>query len=548
MKFGLLKNYKVLLLVVLVVLSIAAIGPNFNPRGVIVTAKDRNSTAPVNVNDVILSIDGEPATPELLEQPYSGLIQIVTGKKTEFFQANGTLGVSGKAVPGSNLRFGLDIEGGIRTVLTLEKSDNLTLDQTVSTLQTRINLYGLREANLRPAISDGQAFVEISIAGGTRDEITALLERQGKFETRVQLLPKIVDGAASLDFDKPYTIAVSNDSIAAEGKVVRLGETLTLGTVPLTFNGIIGSSLNLSALTFSGEEVVIVYADPQHAGIQPQPGGGYRWFFTVQLTQEAAQRFSYITKNLDRIFTPGAGESYLSSQIELYLDGELVDSLNIVSSLQGQVIQEPSVTGFGRTSQEAQLSQKRLQTILRSGSLPTKVEVVQMEVVSPRLGQAFLSNIVLTIVAALAAVSVIVSLRYRKLKLIAPIIVTSFSEVMIIFGASVAIGWTIDLASIAAIIAIIGTGIDAQIILIDQALRGDLAHQMSVSERIKRAFFVIVGSGGTVIAAMLPLMVLGLGFLRGFAITTMVGVLIGIFITRPAFGELVKKIVPQAEL
>ena len=38
-------------------------------------------------------------------------------------------------------------------------------------------------------------------------------------------------------------------------------------------------------------------------------------------------------------------------------------------------------------------------------------------------------------------------------------------------------------------------------------------------------------------------MVLGLGLLRGFAIVTIVGVLIGIFVTRPAFGEVVKKIV-----
>ena len=42
---------------------------------------------------------------------------------------------------------------------------------------------------------------------------------------------------------------------------------------------------------------------------------------------------------------------------------------------------------------------------------------------------------------------------------------------------------------------------------------------------------------------MLPLTVLGLGVLRGFAITTILGVLIGIFITRPAFGEIIKKIV-----
>ena len=53
---------------------------------------------------------------------------------------------------------------------------------------------------------------------------------------------------------------------------------------------------------------------------------------------------------------------------------------------------------------------------------------------------------------------------------------------------------------------------------------------------------MIFASGGTVIAAMIPLLGIGLGVLRGFAITTIFGVLVGIIITRPAFGEMIKKI------
>jgi preprotein translocase subunit SecD len=134
-----------------------------------------------------------------------------------------------------------------------------------------------------------------------------------------------------------------------------------------------------------------------------------------------------------------------------------------------------------------------------------------------------------------------VTLRYRKLKIIVPMIITSMSEVLILFGASVAIGWTIDLASVAGILAIVGTGVDAQIILIDQTLRGG-SEQLTMKERIKRALFMIFGAGGTAIGAMLPLMILGFGLLRGFALTTIVGVILGIFIIRPAFGEIIKLI------
>jgi preprotein translocase subunit SecD len=87
----------------------------------------------------------------------------------------------------------------------------------------------------------------------------------------------------------------------------------------------------------------------------------------------------------------------------------------------------------------------------------------------------------------------------------------------------------------------VGTGVDSQIIIIDQAVRREKLETMR--EKLRDAFFIIFGAAGTVIAAMLPLMVIGFGALRGFAITTMIGVLVGILITRPAFGAIVEKIV-----
>ena len=39
---------------------------------------------------------------------------------------------------------------------------------------------------------------------------------------------------------------------------------------------------------------------------------------------------------------------------------------------------------------------------------------------------------------------------------------------------------------------------------------------------------------------MIPLMFLGIGLIRGFAITTIVGVLIGILVTRPAYARIIE--------
>lgn len=530
------KNWKVLLLIFLVVISIIVIAPNFSPTGVTVTYKSKNSTIPISQGDVVYSINDKTTAPEDLTKNYTGILKIQTNKGEKLVKVNGSLGLEGKYTPSSRLIFGLDIEGGVRAVIKPQSDDNVSLDQIISTLQTRINLYGLREANFRSIKSEGQGFIEIIMAGGNRDELKELLERQGKFEAKIDFIIK--DGK-QIEFEKKYNVSISENSVKIGDSIIEVNKTIIIDKIPVKLLSISNNSANISTTVFTGEDIVLVYFDPQRSGVSLEQGF-YRWFFQVRLSEKGAQNFAYVTKNLDRVFVPGT-EGQLSSPIQLYLDDELIDSLSISASLKGQVIQEPSVTGSGSDPQTATKSQRRLQTILKSGSLPTKIEIAQLEVISPKLGSAFLSNILIAILSAVIAVSVIVAIRYRKKNVVVPMILTSMSEVIIIFGASVVIGWTIDIASIAAIIAIIGTGIDAQIIMVDQTLReGDKT--ITAKERIKRALFIILGAGGTVIGAMLPLTVLGLGVLRGFAITTIIGVLIGIFIARPAFGEIIKNL------
>jgi preprotein translocase subunit SecD len=55
-----------------------------------------------------------------------------------------------------------------------------------------------------------------------------------------------------------------------------------------------------------------------------------------------------------------------------------------------------------------------------------------------------------------------------------------------------------------------------------------------------KAFFIIFASYFTLIAAMIPLIFAGAGLLRGFAITTIVGVTAGVLVTRPAFAAIIE--------
>ena len=101
------------------------------------------------------------------------------------------------------------------------------------------------------------------------------------------------------------------------------------------------------------------------------------------------------------------------------------------------------------------------------------------------------------------------------------------------------IGWNLDAPSIAGIIAGMGTGVNDQIVIIEESVSNK---HINLRERIKRALFIILGAFFTIIAAMLPLFWAGAGMLKGFALTTIIGVTVGILITRPAFAEIIKRI------
>jgi preprotein translocase subunit SecD len=190
---------------------------------------------------------------------------------------------------------------------------------------------------------------------------------------------------------------------------------------------------------------------------------------------------------------------------------------------------------------------KQLQTILITGSLPYKLEIVKIDKISPNLGDEFIKQILLAGIFAIITVSILVFLRYRKIKISAALIIVSLSEVVIILGTAALIGWNLDLPSIAGIIAAIGIGIDSQIIILDEARD----KRESIKERIKKALFIIVTAFTTTAVAMLPLTgLLGFmgigaasaGLLKGFAVTTLIGITTGVLISRPAFADIARQL------
>jgi preprotein translocase subunit SecD len=123
-------------------------------------------------------------------------------------------------------------------------------------------------------------------------------------------------------------------------------------------------------------------------------------------------------------------------------------------------------------------------------------------------------------------------------------VLTAAAEVFILLGFASSIGLALDLSHIAGFIAVIGTGVDDLIIIADEILQqGEVRTGKVFESRFRKAFWVIGAAAATTIIALSPLAVLSLGDLQGFAIVTIVGVLIGVLVTRPAYGNILRNIV-----
>ncbi len=396
------------------------------------------------------------------------------------------------------IKTGLDIQGGARAMIAA-KNHSLTdaeLTDLIALSQQRFNVFGLSDLSIRKA-SDmyNNNFMVIEIAGSTPKDLESLIIQQGKF-------------------------------------VAKMGNT-TL------FEG--------------GKDIAHVERSGQQAGIEGCSASGTqevcRFRFPISLTMEAAQRHANVTKNM-----PLSSENpeYLSQKLDLYVDDVLIDSLYVSKDLKGRVTTDISIqgSGVGANQQDAytdaEANMKKLQTVLITGSLPYKLEIVKLDTISPILGKEFTKAILEAGFFAILAVSVIIFIRYKKIKISLALLATSFSELIIILGFAALIRWNLDLPSIAGIIATIGTGVDSQIVILDES-RFKLT---TLKERIKKALFIIFTAFATAFVSLVPLtgalQVMGIGaagagLLKGFAVTTLIGITAGVFITRPAFADMIKQ-------
>ena len=506
----------------------------------------------------------------------------LAGIELEFIDPDDRLGedIDGSFGDPTNLQYGLELSGGARIRgklqgLTAERLD-LNPDQGFQTERAVADELGIEQIDVRTRLQEGAVelytqnvtqaeFADALVAAGVTADTSDI--REGVTgATRQNAVTTITDRVDQTGFsgaDVFTSSAVTGENfIVAEVPGVTRGELrdiisetgrvqIVAGFPETTENG---TTVYNQTVLLTQDDIDNVDSAQRGDAQTPQP------HVPIALTGEAGQRFASVTQAGGLTSRQGVGNCFFDEEVFdepapqhenqyclfTVVDGEYVygssmggDLADTVNS--GGFAQDPRFIMQTGSYQEAQ----ELEVNIRAGELPTDIEIVTESFISPSLAQQFKPLALLTALIAWLSVCLVVYYWYRDVRIAVPMLLTASSEVFLLLGFASVVGLALDLSHIAGLIAVIGTGLDDLIIMADEILqrKEQVETGRVFQSRFRKAFWIIGMAAATTIIAMSPLAVLSLGDLQGFAIITIVGVLIGVGITRPAYGDVLRKLV-----
>ncbi|MCD7855022.1 MAG: protein translocase subunit SecD, partial [Clostridiales bacterium] len=217
-----------------------------------------------------------------------------------------------------------------------------------------------------------------------------------------------------------------------------------------------------------------------------------------------------------------ATQNNIGNRIYILLDDQIISAPTVNTAiLDGSAI----ITG-DFTNEEAQ----KLANLIKSGSLPFDLRVIESNSIGARLGASSLSTSLFAGLIGIILVFLFILLVYRGLGFLADwaLIIYIGLDVLILSLFNV----TLTLPGIAGIILSIGMAVDGNVIIFER-IKEEIAAGRSTGTAIKNGFnsalSAIVDGNVTTIIAGVILYILGTGTIRGFAQTLIIGLVLSMF-------------------
>ena len=472
-------------------------------------------------------------------------------------------------VAGNTPALGLDLQGGISvTQQPVGNYDPAALDLAVERIRDRVDSLGVAEPEI---IRQGDAIV-VNLPGvKNQQEAIDLVQVTGQVYLRPVLGcisdPGTTDGSSTTTTvaGEGSSTTVAPTTTAAPGPARRVtsgATTVPDTTVPAsatTVDGATGTTVaGATTTTVEGAPSTTTPAisDPTQQQLLPLRDGGQclvgpaggsgavfendaiadiiggGWGVRVGLRNgaEGADVWNQLAAQC-----ASATAACPSRQLAIELDGEIISA---------PTVQETNFrNGVQITGQFSESEANDLARVLRSGSLPVRMETQSVQNVSPTLGKDSLRAALVAGLVGIALVLFLLVLYYRHLGLVvaAGLLVSGSILYSIISLLSRTQGLALSLAGVAGIIVSVGVTVDSYVVFFER-LKDEVRAGRTLRNSAQRGFAgawrtILIADTVSLIGAF-TLWYLTVGAVRNFAfflgLSTLIDLVVSYFFTRPA--------------
>ena len=410
-----------------------------------------------------------------------------------------------------SFRLGLDLRGGshlvyeadVASVPAGEVSEAMISLRAV--IERRINAFGVTEPLIQ--VEEG------GLTAGTRAN-RLIIELPGV--TDLAEATKLINRTPTLEFKAPRPEGPEKEKITAAWQKASelLAEGQALPNDPLlnqdpdfVDSGLTGRYLKRAQVAFNQQ------------AITPS--------IDVEFTSEGAKLFAELTAaNVER-------------PIGIYLDGVRISA---------PTVREPIRDGRAEISGQFTLEEaKQLARDLNLGALPVPIKLVSTQTIGATLGADALAEGIKAGLIGFAAVALFMLLWYRLPGLVAVVALGLYGVLLLtIFRLT---GVTLTAAGLAGFVLSFGMALDGNILIFER-LKEELGRgrflDQAIREGFARAWLSIRDANLASLIAALVLFWLGTAFMRGFAVTLGLGLIVGLFTSVSVTRTLLGAVAPRS--
>jgi len=393
-------------------------------------------------------------------------------------------------------RLGLDLQGGTHLLYeadlsTIKKEDYSSAMQGLrDIIERRVNLFGVTEPVVQVQEAAGQYRLVVELAG-IKDPAEAI---------------KMIGQTPFLEFKEQKTEEETQKILDKQKEL----EGLTYEEMQKVENW----QLIFEDPYFISTPLTGKYLERADLNFNQQTGAP---IISLQFNDEGAEIFEQLTsRNVGKI-------------LAIYIDGIPIST---------PVVQEAISGGKAQISGEFSVEEaKELVRNLNAGALPVPITLISQQTVGPTLGAVSLQKSLIAGLLGFLAVIIFLIIFYRFPGFLASLVLAIY--IALILSLFKLIPVTLTLAGIGGFILSIGMAVDANILIFSrmrEELKEEKSFTIAIEEGFRRSWPSIRDGNLTTLIVALILFGLGTSFIKGFALTLSIGILVSmfsaIFITR----------------